>query len=91
VYRIDDDVFLDRVVRRRPERVEVTWRGETYSADVPDLPLPLFLTLEGLREPPPGEAILVLRTRLGLRHLFRATSPPSRASARVRRISDRAP
>jgi hypothetical protein len=87
IYRIDDDVFLDRVMRRRPATVHVLWRGATYTVAVPDVPLPLFLTLEGLREPPPGDAILVLRARTRLLDLFRGARRPSSATARVHRSS----
>jgi hypothetical protein len=75
VYRIDDDVFVDRLVRRRPPTAEVLWHGRTYQVDVPELPLPLYLTLEGLRSPPPGEAILVLRRKARIWELFRRTRP----------------
>lgn len=84
VYRIDDDVFLDRVVRRWPTTVRVTWHGDAYALDLPDVGLPAFVTLVGLRHPPAGEAVLVLRRRPGLRGLFRRAPPPAVAVARVR-------
>ncbi len=84
VFRVDDDVFLDRMVRRRPLAVEVTWHGAAYRIEIPDLALPMFLSLEGLRHPPPGEAILVLRRRPRLWDLFRRSGPPSVAAAHVR-------
>ena len=84
VFRIDDDVFLDRLVRRRPEAVDLTWHGVRYRVVVPDVPLPLFLTLDGLREPPPGEAIIVLRRRGRLWDLLRRPQPPSQAVQTVR-------
>jgi hypothetical protein len=84
VFRIDDDVFLDRLVRRRPLAVEVTWHGMIYHVEVPEVPLPVFLSLEGLGHPPPGEAVLVLRRRPRLVDLVRRPGPPSVAVARVR-------
>jgi hypothetical protein len=86
VYRVDDDVFLDRPVRRRPARLEVPWRGECYAVEVPGMPLPLFLTLEGVRQPPAGELIVVLRHAPRLRDLVRRAGPPSatRAVAHLR-------
>jgi hypothetical protein len=84
VYRIDDDVFLDRLVRRRPVALDVTWHGATYRVEVPEVKLPAFLSLEGLRQPPPGEAVLVLRRRARLWDLLRRPAPPSVAVAHVR-------
>jgi hypothetical protein len=84
VYRIDDDVFLDRLVRARPATVDLAWHGAPYRVDVPLASLPLFLTLDGLREPPPGDAVLVLRRRPRLWDLFRRPNPPTRAAAVVR-------
>lgn len=86
VYRIDDDVFLDRLVRGRPATLDVTWHGASYRVDLPGGPLPLFLTLEGLREPPPGDVVLVLRRRARLWDLFRRPTPPTRATAVVRPV-----
>jgi hypothetical protein len=84
VYRIDDDVFLDRLVRIRPVTLDVAWHGAPYRVDVPAQPLPLFLTLEGLREPPPGDVVLVLRRRARVWDLFRRRPPPTGAIAVVR-------
>ena len=84
VYRIDDDVFLDRLVRTRPVTLDVAWHGAPYRVDVPPHPLPLFLTLEGLRDPPPGDVVLVLRRRARLWDLFRRPPPPTGATAVAR-------
>jgi hypothetical protein len=86
VYRIDDDVFLDKFVRGRPATLDVAWHGASYRVDLPGGPLPLFLTLEGLREPPPGDVVLVLRRRARLWDLFRRPTPPTRATAVVRPV-----
>ena len=83
VYRIDDDVFLDRIVRRRPAEVDVTWHGRPYRVAVPDLGLPLLLTLDGLRDPPPGEVVLVLRRRGRLLDLLRGAPVPAQAVVRA--------
>jgi hypothetical protein len=83
VYRIDDDVFLDRIVRKRPAGVELTWHGAAYRVEVPDIPLPAFVTLEGLRDPPPGDVVLVLRRRGRLWDLARRPWPPTRSTARA--------
>jgi hypothetical protein len=87
VYRVDDDVFCERLVRAVPEAVDVVWHGETYRVAVPPSPLPLFLTLEGVREPPPGDVVLVLLRRPRLLDLFRRPPPPTRADVVVQRAS----
>lgn len=84
VFRIDDDVFLDRLVRRRPAALDVAWHGAPYRVEIPDGALPLFVTLEGLREPPPGDVVLVVRRRARVWDLFRRPAPPTRATAVAR-------
>jgi len=75
VYRIDDDFFIDRVVRALPASVDLRWHGRGYRVRVPaGATLPAYLTLEGVSEPPPGELLLVLRQKARLRDLFRV--PP---------------
>lgn len=72
VYRIDDDYFIDRVVRSVPGSADIRWHGRGYRIDLPpEATLPAFLTVEGVAEPPPGELLLVLRRKPGLRDLFR--------------------
>lgn len=72
VYAVDDDYFLDRVVRDVPRDVTFRWHGAQYRIAVPaDATLPAFLTVDGLAEPPPGELVLVLRRRPRLLDLFR--------------------
>jgi hypothetical protein len=69
-FRVEDDVFLDRVVRAVPPALELSWRGREYRVTPPpDATLPAFLTVEGVAKPPPGDLILVLR-RTGLMALF---------------------
>jgi hypothetical protein len=73
-YRLDDDVFLDRVVETVPPEARLLWHGRVYRVTVPsDATLPAFLTLEGIAEPPEGDLVLVLRRRPGLRDLVRRT------------------
>lgn len=84
VYRVDDDFFFDVVVRGRPTQYAVTWHGRASQVDVPDRPLPLFLTLDGLEDPPPGEVVVVFRRRPRFRDLLRPKTPPSSAHAVVR-------
>jgi hypothetical protein len=78
VYRVEDDYFLEQVVRggEAPEQVRFRWHGRQYEVPVTaTLTLPAFLTVSGVSDPPPGELVLVLRRRPGLADLFRSGSP----------------
>ncbi len=75
-FRVDDDVFLDRIVTELPTVAAVQWRGRGYRVEVPpDTTLPAFLTLEGIAEGPPGELVLVLRRKPALRDVLRPRAP----------------
>jgi len=87
VYRVDDDVFVERVVRRLPPVVEVDWHGARYEAPVPEGPLPLYLALDGLAHPPSGEVLVVFRRRPSLWDLFRPTPAVIQVSAHAEPIS----
>jgi hypothetical protein len=55
-------------------------RGRSYRIDLPaGVTLPAFLTLDGIAEPPPGDLVLVLRRKPGLRDLLRSR-PPTQAT-----------
>jgi hypothetical protein len=82
-FRVEDDVFLDRIVTEPPSVATVQWRGRSYRVDVPaEVALPAFLTLDGVAEAPAGDLILVLRRKPGLRDLLRP-HPPSQATVSV--------
>jgi hypothetical protein len=71
-WRVEDDVFLDRVVKALPSAVRLRWAGRAYQLSVPaGARMPAFLVLEGLADPPPGEVVLVLRRKPGLLSLIR--------------------
>ena len=75
VYQVDDDYFLDRVVRAVPAGLEFIWHGRRYRAALPPgATLPAFLTVNGVAEPPPGDLVLVLRRRPSLLDLFRSAA-----------------
>ena len=81
VYRIDEDFFLEQILRRLPPRVEFQWHGARYTAPVPaSLRLPLFLVVDRVAVPPPGELVVVFRRRLGLIDLLRRAGTPSLAT-----------
>jgi hypothetical protein len=76
VFRVEDDYFLEQVIRRRPDLARFSWHGKTYQVEVPpQARLPALLTVDGVQDPPPGELVLVLTRKAGLRDLFRATGP----------------
>lgn len=61
-FRVDDDVFIERVVREVPRTQRFRWGGETLEVTVPEgASLPAFLTVGGAPDSPPGDLVLVLR------------------------------
>ena len=82
-YRVEDDVFLDRVVTAPPAAVRIRWQGRVYQVEVPvETALPAFLSLDGVADAPEGELVLVLRRKPGLRDLLRS-GPPAQATLRA--------
>jgi hypothetical protein len=82
-FRVEDDVFLDRIVTESPSVATVQWRGRSYRVDLPPAAtLPAFLTLDGVADAPAGELVLVLRRKPGLRDLLRPR-PPLQATVRA--------
>lgn len=70
-YQVEDDVFIEQIVRSLPHKASFAWGGRSYSAPVPaEAELPCFLTVEGVTDPPEGELVLVLRRSPGVRDLF---------------------
>jgi hypothetical protein len=70
-YSVEDDVFIDRIVAAVPDSVEFSWHGREYRIALPqDAELPCFLVVEGVNDPPPGELVIVLRRKPGVRDLF---------------------
>ena len=85
IFRLDEDYFLERRVRALPRQVAFGWHGHPYMAEVPPTAhLPALLTVEGVREPPPGELVLFLHRPPGLRDLFRRRAPPFLATVQAR-------
>jgi hypothetical protein len=76
VYKVDDDVFLEQGAGSR-EQQDVVWHGRCYRvAPSGRLRRPAFITLEGLDEPPPGDAVLVLPHAPSVLDLFRRRASP---------------
>jgi len=80
VYKVEDDVFMDRTtgnVQRGVEEVEAAWHGRRYRVAAPHAgAAPLFLTLDGLLDPPPGDVILVVRSARRWLDVFRRGPAP---------------
>ena len=71
VYKVDDDVFLEG------RTGELVWHGSRYRVTLPAAQRALlFVTLAGLADPPPGDAVLVVPRRPRLLDLFRRRAPP---------------
>lgn len=85
VFRVDDDVFFERVVTGLPGTTPVTWHGRRYTVPVPLGPLPMFLALDGLEEAPGGDVILVFRRKPRVWDLLRSARPPTEERAHVQR------
>lgn len=76
VWRVEDDYFVEQVVRSAPARAGFTWHGRAYQLTLPaGARLPALLTVEGVTDPPPGQLVLVLRRKPGLADLFRRAEP----------------
>ncbi len=86
VYRVDDDVFVERPVSRVPGVATLAWHGRSYRVAVPSGSLPLDLVLEGLDDPPPGDVILAFRRRPGIWSLWRRPAPPRQRHAAVETV-----
>src|SRR3989442_4009763 len=85
VWKVDDDLFvsLDDSGARGKE-IEIPWHGRAYQVAVPpvELTTALFLILDGLRDPPPGDAVVVVKPAQGLRDLLRRHPAPVQVVAR---------
>ena len=83
VYKVEDDVFVEGEVEKK-EGVTFVWHGGRYRVALPrDAKRPVFVSVEGLAEPPPGEVVVVVPRKPSLWDVWRATPTPSvvRASA----------
>jgi hypothetical protein len=79
VYKVDDDVFLEKTWDvGRGDWEKIMWHGEAYRVPLKAVRPPAFLTLDGLAEPPPGDAVLVLCKKSSLSDLWRR-SPVTQA------------
>lgn len=89
VFKVDDDVFIEAEQGTRSrELVGVSWHGARYRLRPPpaDRRSWVFVTLEGLDEPPPGDAVLVFPGRSSMFDLFRGAPRPVVRAAAVERL-----
>lgn len=86
VYRIEDEIFFEQVVRRVPERVEIEWQGIRYGAAPALSSLPAVLALDGLGETA-CDVYLVVRRKPRLLDLFRTAPRPEEQRIRVTPIA----
>lgn len=87
IYKLDDDVFVELRPPAPGRLLELAWHGRKYRAAMPAATRPpAFLTVDGLAEPPPGDAIVVLPRRFSLLGLFRSPMPVQTAELRVEAI-----
>jgi len=85
-FRVEDDVFLERLVADLPRAIRFQWHGRLYEVIVPPgTEPPAFLTLEGVADAPEGELVLVLRRKPALRDLLRP-APPTEATVRASEV-----
>jgi hypothetical protein len=86
VWKVDDDFFvlLARQVARGARR-DLSGHGRRYGVTIPPCGprVPLFLILDGLLDPPPGEAVAVVTPAPMLRDLFRRRPSPVQQRAAV--------
>ncbi len=76
VYKVDDDVFVEGA--GSGERVGFGWHGRRYRVELPrDAKRPVFVTVDGLAEPPPGEVVVVVPRKASLWDVWRAAPTPS--------------
>src|SRR2546422_6482750 len=85
IWKVDDDVFLERKPGAGSrEQADLVWHGRRYRVSLPRGGAgPLFLTLAGLVDPPPGDAILVMKPAPRLLDLFRRRPAPVQAVVEV--------
>lgn len=89
IYKVDDDVFVELPPPPRGGPLELAWHGRRYRADLPaGTRPPAFLTVDGLHEPPPGDAVVVLPRRFSVLSLFRSTPQIQAADLLVRAVDE---
>lgn len=89
ITKVDDDVFIEmNGDTERGHLKEIVWHGRRYRVHVPAASrrATVFLTLEGLADPPPGDAVLVRPGRTSIWSLFRTPVEPVQATLTVEAV-----
>ena len=61
MFRVEDDYFIELEGQGGGSVARFAWAGDQYRVDLPpDLKPPAFLSVQGLKAPPPGELVLVV-------------------------------
>jgi hypothetical protein len=88
--KVDDDMFVEipDAGRGKGGAIEFTWHGRRYQVSRPTAPrrATVFLTLEGLAEPPIGDAVLVIPGKASIWSLFQSPESPVQASVTAEAI-----
>jgi len=72
VWKVEDDVFLERILKRPADEVSFTWHGQDYVVDLErEQRRPLFVVVEGMTGGPVGELVVVVRRKASVLDLFR--------------------
>lgn len=77
LYRVEDDYFIELPSDAAPgSPARFRWAGRGYRITLPaELEPPAFVSVWGVEAPPPGDLVLVVPSRGGLRGLFRPRRP----------------
>jgi len=86
VYKVDDDVFVEGEGKNEGSATFV-WHGRHYRVALGrDAKRPVFVTVDGLAEPPPGDVVVVVRRKPSVWDVWRGTPAPSVLTATAEAI-----
>ena len=86
VYKVEDDVFVEGG-GASGEGATFVWHGTSYRVALPhDVKRPVFVTVDGLAEPPPGEVVVVVRRKPSVWDVWRTVPTPSAVRATAEAI-----
>lgn len=89
IWKVDEDVFVEREGGRggrgTKDEFDMVWHGRRYRVTIP-LAAPgstRFLILDGLVDPLPGDAVVVMKAPSRIVDLFRRRRPPARETVQA--------